>query len=123
MKPEILERVIKHGEILNCIFNTNYEPVKLCRKLRRLEIRLNKEYENYCNIPNYSPKEVELETDKELLKLFGEKWHKIGEFNDDPRGYSIKIKDSWARANYKEHPIYRDMGGYGIIAPDLSLNY
>ena len=39
-------------------------------------------------------------------------------FNGDCRGYALKIDDEYI----KEHSlsIYRDMGGFGIIAPDLT---
>jgi len=35
--------------------------------------------------------------------------------NGDPRGYSLKIKESEA----KEIGIYQDWGGYGILAPEF----
>lgn len=38
--------------------------------------------------------------------------------NLDPRGYSLKIRDEWVREH--DAKIHRDMGGYGIIAPDLT---
>jgi len=37
-------------------------------------------------------------------------------FNSDPRGYALKIKDDYTR----DITIYRDWGGYGILAPDFS---
>lgn len=45
--------------------------------------------------------------------------------NRDPRGYALKLKDGWTR-NYNHSlkcircTIYSDMGGYGILAPDLN---
>ncbi len=39
-------------------------------------------------------------------------------FNGDPRGYTLKIRDEYAREHQLK--IHRDWGGYGIIAPDLS---
>ena len=38
--------------------------------------------------------------------------------NLDARGYSLKIDCEWMRAN--RNRLYRDWGGYGILAPDLS---
>ncbi len=38
--------------------------------------------------------------------------------NRDPRGYCLKIDDAWIAANNVK--IHRDMGGYGIIAPEIS---
>lgn len=36
-------------------------------------------------------------------------------FNGDPRGYALKIDDM----NDDTTPLYRDMGGYGILSPDF----
>lgn len=38
--------------------------------------------------------------------------------NSDPRGYALKIDDSYIRDN--NIVIERDWGGYGLIAPDFS---
>ena len=37
--------------------------------------------------------------------------------NGDARGYALKIDDNYIRSN--NFNIYRDFGGYGIIAPDF----
>lgn len=37
--------------------------------------------------------------------------------NLDPRGYVLKIDEGYMQENKLD--LYRDMGGYGIIAPDL----
>jgi hypothetical protein len=37
--------------------------------------------------------------------------------NRDPRGYALKIDDEWMRS--QAHPLHRDWGGYGIIAPEI----
>jgi hypothetical protein len=37
--------------------------------------------------------------------------------NGDPRGYSLKIEDSWMREHKAE--LHRDWGGYGILAPEI----
>lgn len=37
-------------------------------------------------------------------------------FNNDPRGYFLKIDDEYVRKF--QLSIYRDFGGYGIIAPE-----
>ena len=50
--------------------------------------------------------------------------------NLDPRGYSLKIDDEWmSEAKGRDEfydtaarSLHRDMGGYGIIAPDLTSN-
>ena len=38
--------------------------------------------------------------------------------NGDCRGYALKIFDDYIRKN--DITIYRDWGGYGIIAPDFT---
>lgn len=37
--------------------------------------------------------------------------------NLDPRGYALKIDDEWMRR--KDAKLHTDMGGYGIIAPEI----
>jgi hypothetical protein len=51
-----------------------------------------------------------------LVKILGDKAKKIVFINFDPRGCALKIK-SEAVEGVK---IYKDWGGNGIIAPDLS---
>ena len=38
--------------------------------------------------------------------------------NQDPRGYALKIDDEYMRAHGLD--LHRDMGGFGILAPDLT---
>lgn len=38
--------------------------------------------------------------------------------NGDPRGYTLKIDDKYKDKMHKAG-VYRDWGGYGIIAPDF----
>lgn len=46
--------------------------------------------------------------------------------NRDPRGYALKFSEEWTgRFNQSRYAaglsgIHRDMGGYGILAPDLN---
>jgi hypothetical protein len=40
--------------------------------------------------------------------------------NRDPRGYALKIDDAILKANYSECNLHRDMGGYGILAPEIT---
>lgn len=37
--------------------------------------------------------------------------------NGDPRGYALKIDDTWMRE--AKTPLHQDWGGYGIIAPEI----
>lgn len=42
--------------------------------------------------------------------------------NRDPRGYALKLDDTWTREYNRmaDLLLYTDMGGYGILAPDLN---
>jgi hypothetical protein len=121
-KVAMYERIREHGDDLNRIFNTGIEAVALCKKLRRLEVKGNKAALNYgngsINIGQFEKEEAK------TLKLLGKMlwYNKIPDvpvfFNSDPRGYALKIDNQYVRDN--KIKIYRDWGGYGIIAPDLT---
>lgn len=43
--------------------------------------------------------------------------------NGDPRGYALKLDDAWTRQYNRTTTgdrLHSDMGGYGILAPDLT---
>ena len=129
------EAIIKHGEKLNTIFNTGLEPMALCKKLRRIEKKASFATTCLCNTntlnllefnryTGYDAKQAtEAEHDKffdgiraSLRKVLGEKADTLVFINFDPRGYALKIKSEKAEGL----DIYKDWGGFGIIAPDLS---
>lgn len=59
----------------------------------------------------------------EVLKLFNNRLE--GFFiNTDPRGNALKIKDNYFRqgGKYEHLEIYKDWGGYGILAPEITGN-
>ena len=120
MNPIIEKQVIKHGNDLNRIFNTGIDPVKLCRALRRIEAKAGQLALAYCNgdiddITDTQKEEILKAVDK-LLNFY-----KAGiavVFNLDPRGYALKIDDEEMRT--KNLVLYRDWGGYGIIAPEFT---
>ena len=106
------QRIEKHGQQLLAIFPNclQSDPVKLCKKLRRFETKLNKAAENLCNIPNFDIESVDNEVMPKVAHLLGsDRVH----FNRDPRGYALKI-DLLDSEN-----LATDWGGYGLIAPDL----
>jgi hypothetical protein len=134
-KKEIMyQRIEKHGQDLNKIFNTGIEPIALCKKLRRLEVKANKLAEDYCNGTNGIDSENwEDKTTPLMEKVYkilnngiykDERPHQRGVpifLNGDCRGYSLKINDDYVRLLEKRNKtIYKDWGGYGIIAPDLT---
>ena len=114
-REKMYQMIQKHGDNLKAIFNINEDSVKLCKKLFRLENKAHRLATDYCNgdfqgdIENESKKIVDKA--KKILKT-----NEIF-FNRDARGYALKIKDDFIRVNNLS--IYRDWGGYGIIAPDF----
>ena len=121
MDMDMNKRIVAHGEKLNKIFDTHVPPITLCKKLRYLEVIAHRNSEDYCNgVINaaiYDRKEQAVL--KRLNSILDFKKKKIPVFiNSDPRGYALKIKSEWIRVNQSVTlPI--DLGGYGLIAPDL----
>lgn len=109
----------KHGRKLLVIFPhaTERDPVKLCKKLRRLEETAHKFAERLCNGPEFGSEE---EQDAVKTHILDKVYDLLGDgppvfLNQDPRGYALKIRDEHARGL----DIYKDWGGYGIIAPEI----
>jgi hypothetical protein len=131
MTPKQLTAITKHGEQLNAIFHTGLDPVVLCKKLRRIEGSAHKLAEDACNGYDqrgvvidfeslaYTKRETQLKD--RLAQTLGDTWmtlDRLGVFiNLDPRGYALKIDDESMRAHNLE--LYRDWGGYGILAPEF----
>ena len=124
MTPKQREKIEKHGKQLQSIFprTTNLDPVDLCKQLRRIETATHRLAERWCN------GEIEHEdwdrlTNKKLRQvriLTGAHLEGVPIMvNGDPRGYALKINDYWVR-EHPELPIERDMGGYGILAPEIT---
>jgi hypothetical protein len=121
-----------HGEKLKLVFRLGLdedgypdfmelqpEPVALCKELFRLEHKAHRLSTDYCN------GDIHHETWEHKTDLILEKVDKILHFykqeipvfvNPDCRGYALKIGDEYIKEN--QIKIYRDWGGYGIIAPD-----
>ena len=127
MKATIIQsRILEHGKKLLRIFPNAIErdPVKLCKKLRRIETALSRIATQYCN-GDINDDEIDSESERlmsqvqQLLNVpvLGAKWQSIF-FNRDPRGYALKIDDKFMRE--AKLNLHQDLGGYGIIAPDLS---
>jgi hypothetical protein len=126
MKHTQLEQITRHGKNLLAIFPTATEkdPVRLCKRLRKIERAANQAATDYCN-----------------GKIDGEQWERKADYyiacvravlgfgaleplarvvfvNGDCRGYALKICDAYIRNNSLE--LFRDMGGYGILAPEIN---
>lgn len=139
MNAKTLEAIKRHGESLLTAFPnaTEKDPVALCKKLRRIETSLTKPLTDYCNGDLTDDVQLDqtcntaIDRVRNLLGMSNGCGHTVGLFvNRDPRGYALKLSDEWTR-NYNRkmyrdngngclQPIYTDMGGYGIIAPDLT---
>lgn len=91
---------------------------KLFTTLLKLEKIAHKAATDYCNgdIQSELYDAIADNTKLSVYKLLPNvKGLKI---NGDPRGYALKIDDEVMREyNY---PLDRDMGGYGILSPDIS---
>ena len=120
MKTAQRNAIIQHGKQLLEIFPQAIErdPLKLCKKLRKLEIKAHALAETHCNF--LTKTEVhKRKTDELLQQLDDLLWFRVASvpvfLNGDPRGYALKIDDSYVREHNLN--IHRDWGGSGIIAP------
>ena len=141
MNHKTLEAITRHGETLLRAFPnaTEKNPVALCKKLRRIESAIAKPILDYTNGDNGETIEtLDVKTGKALKRvesLLGspELWWsdcaiETVFINRDPRGHALKLDDAWTRQfNAKQYAaklpaLHTDMGGYGIIAPDLTVS-
>ena len=119
-KEKMYQQIEKHGEDLKVIFNlsTDVDAIKLCKQLFRLENKAHRLAED-----DYNGIDVNAEVEKvfksicKVLNLKNIKDFKIF-WNNDPRGYALKIHDEFVFKNKLQ--IHRDWGGNGILAPDFS---
>lgn len=135
MNAKTLEAVKRHGESLLLAFPnaTEKNPVALCKKLRRIETAVAKPILDYCNGENgVTIEQVDAACQKALTRLEAlfpqiSRGLKKAFINRDPRGYALKLDDQWTQTwNHRCYAnntprIYTDMGGYGILAPDLTI--
>ena len=127
-KQKMYNDIQRHGENLNAIFNTGIEPVVLCKKLFRLEKKANQLAHDYCNGENGVSTETWESKQAPILaavrKILFPKGMTNTELdwcifiNGDARGYALKIDSEYM----KKHDVnlYKDWGGFGIIAPDFN---
>lgn len=139
MNENTLKAITRHGESLLAAFQsaTEKNPVELCKKLRRIEISLAAPLLKNCN-EGMDEAELDAICDRAMLrvcKLLGVTGGQIKvcglRINRDPRGYALKFSSEWTRAHNDKLmrgteyarmlTIRTDMGGYGILAPDLNL--
>lgn len=100
--------------------NANGE--KLYKALRKWENAANKASLDYCNgeLKGEQFHPFIEHVQNEVFELFNCKLRGLF-INTDPRGYSLKIRDTLVRGEgkYSNIRIYTDMGGDGILAPDF----
>lgn len=123
MTPAQITTMNRHAAQVLAIFPTCTisDPVLLCRKLYRIERAAHKAAEDYCSgyIENLTYEDREKHARAQLRALLGPALDSIPVFiNSDPRGCALKIHDDWIRNN-PDHPIARDWGGYGLLAPTI----
>ena len=120
-KRELMyKRIADHGNKLNTVFSLTGDPVKLCKRLHRLELEANQKMVAYCN-GDMDEKGLEQYLNKTcipcLSKIIGaENMDKIY-VNHDPRGYTLKLTET---ESLKHTSMFKDWGGYAILAPDFS---
>lgn len=93
---------------------------KLSVALLKLENQAHKATTDYANgeIQMEDMDRIDDEVTAKVTKLFGKKLP--GFFvNRDPRGYALKIDDKFM-PRYEKVGLERDMGGYGILSPEIS---
>lgn len=114
------KNIKRHGSRLNAIFHTKFDDITLCKKLHNTENRMHKMAEDHCN-GVLSSNDYDAAKQRAMYKLdaiLGFYAKGIPVFiNSDPRGYALKIEDEYVRVN--NIVIERDLGGYGLIAPDF----
>ena len=137
MNAKTQAAVTKHGHNLIALFHLDpdTDPVKLCKALRRWERKGQALGLRLCNGPEFPPQAdgEELEEPDHICDLILKGVDALLNFraqripvivNRDPRGYALKIASDWMytrRSATDNAPLYTDLGGYGIIAPDLTM--
>ena len=119
-KQKMYQQIERHGDNLKVIFSLSddTDSIKLCRKLFRLENKAHRlAQDDYNGINVNAEVEKIFKSISKILNLKNINDFKIF-FNNDPRGYALKIDDEFVSKNKLE--IHRDWGGNGILAPDFS---
>lgn len=121
----LYKRIEQHGNALLAAFPnaTEKDPIKLCKKLLRLENKQARANVMLCNRDVDSIESVTASTLKAVGKLLGitdvESVDCVIWVNQDPRCYALKTTSEFATAQRDagNHWFYCDVGGYGILAP------
>jgi hypothetical protein len=118
------QQIEKHGNDLKRIFNLDVDAVKLAKKLHSLEVKAHQLATDYCNGENGVTTENWEEKCEPILKAVRKVLNCTDNYpiflNGDVRGYALKIKSEYVEKTNMQ--IYKDWGGYGIIAPEFDGN-
>ena len=100
-KEMLYSRITRHGQNLKAMFNLdqNIDPVKLCKRLFRLENKAHKLAVDFCN-GVIDQLEWDKKADQILTKvetILNNK--KVLFLNGDARGYALKIDDEYLKNN------------------------
>lgn len=112
-KVKLYQDIERHGTALIEYFHLpQVDKITLCKQLFRLENKMHRAAEGYCN-GVMDEKELE-KVEKAVLRRINDILGTTEgiKINLDPRGYALKIEEP-------TEFYYRDWGGYGIIAPDF----
>jgi hypothetical protein len=121
-KPTKFKRKAVHLQNLAAVFGYTLEGITfLYRHLKINETHGRKLNEQYCNgeidADEYESRKERIK--KNLLATLRDARSEVVRniyLNGDPRGYFIKINDSYVRDNKLQ--IETDWGGYGIVCPE-----
>ena len=123
-RGRMVRNIIEHGKNLLAIFPsaTITDPVYLCKRLRFYERKAESSTTALCNgciesLQKYHEKALE-RIEGKVRKILGITADDVMFINRDPRGYALKLSDSYV----KDLRIYKDWAGYGILAPDFTPN-
>ena len=121
-RERMYKRIEKHGNDLLVIYpNARLQnPVALCKALRKFELQATRMTTALCNgVPEVTQTAYEARLNclhcKVCNLLNVERFDKNIFINRDPRGYALKLSEEFAQ----DKQIYKDWGGYGILAPDF----
>lgn len=123
MNKQQLAAIEKHGRDLLGVFPGAIEsdPVKLAKRVRRVEVALQRPLLDHCNGAIDGPA-VDVIVDRLLSRanrILGNESGAVPVFvNRDPRGYALKICDEYVKAH--NLTIHRDWGDDGILAPEIT---
>ena len=101
IKEMLYSRITRHGQNLKAMFNLDrdIDPVKLCKRLLRLETKAHKLAVDFCN-GVIDQLEWDKKADQILTKvetILNNK--KVLFCNGDARGYALKIDDEYLKNN------------------------